>query len=86
MKFKFVILLLSFGVLFSKIEYDLSNGVEKTITNVNRNTEYSFYIKAAYPSSARITYSIPNNRYTSLLNIDFYEYSNRYSNKYNEYD
>jgi len=86
MKLNFIISLLLFGLIISKIEYDLVDGIEKTINNVNQNLEYSFYIKASKPNVVRFTLSVPlSSQYFSLVNIDYYEYSERNSISPNRY-
>ena len=86
MKINLLISLLFLGAIFSKIEYDLNDGIEKEITNIDRNSKYSFYIKASYPNSARITVKNSNTYYSSSISIYFYEYANRNSSSYHKYD
>ena len=80
MKLNFIISLLLYVLTISKIEYDLVDGIEKTINNVNYNLEYSFYIKASKPNVVRFTLSVPlSSPYFSLVHIDYNEYSERSS-------
>lgn len=86
MKLNFIISLLLFGLVISKIEYDLVDGIEKTISNVNQNLEYSFYIKASKPNVVRFTLSFPlSSQSFLLLPIDHNEYSERNSISPNRY-
>ena len=61
------------------ITYDLDDGIEKTITNVKKNLEYSFYIKASKPNVARFTLSFPISPYFLLIHIDYFQYTERNS-------
>ena len=81
MKLGFIISLLLFRLLFTKIEYDLVDGIEETITDVNTNLEYSFYIKASKPNFAKFTFSvpIPSKIYLSVFWIYIFEYTKRNS-------
>ena len=79
MKLNFIISLLLFVLMISKIEYDLDDGIEKTITNVKKNLEYSFYIKASKPNVARFTLSFPISPYFLLIHIDYFQYTERNS-------
>ena len=78
MKLNFIISLLLFVLVISEIEYDLDDGIEKTITNV-KDSEYSFWIKASESNLVRFTLSSPISPYFLLINIDYFEYTERNS-------
>lgn len=88
MKFKYIISLFLFNLLFSKLEYYLVDGIEKQIMNIDYNSEYSFYTKVSKPNIVRFTLLVPsfNNDYfipLKLIIISFFEYTNRNSNSSN---
>jgi len=78
MKLDFIISLLLFVLVISEIEYDLDDGIEKTITDV-KVSEYSFWIKASKPNLVRFSLSFPISPYFVSMQLDYYEYTERNS-------
>ena len=73
MKLNFIIYLLLLALMISKIEYDLFDGTEKTITGVKQNLEYSFYIKASKTNTVRFTLSfLLSSPYFLLMHIEYF--------------
>ena len=83
---KHIILLLLFNSIFNE-EYELLNGIEKNLTNLDSSNYYSFYIKSPTSKTVYISLSLnlsSNNAYVNnpFLSPSISEYSNRNSTSY----
>jgi len=55
------IILIKMAILYSPKEYNLTNGVPKSLLNIKENTELSFYIRATVYQQAITTITVNNN-------------------------
>jgi hypothetical protein len=55
------LLLFKMTILYSSLEYNLTNGVSKNLLNIKENTHLSFYIRATVYQKAITTLIVNNN-------------------------
>ena len=82
MKNLFFIILLSSLYFVLNIDYELTNGIEKTFSNLVSSQTYNFYIPITQMQKAFITLTFNNLNSLPFSNPYIYEYSSRTSSSY----
>ena len=63
--------------LYTKNEFDLIDGIEKKVNGVILYDDYSFYIEAIHPSTARFTITLPIIYSYTIITLNIFEYTDR---------